>query len=276
MFSVLLMFFIQIIVSLTIFIKPLRKVGALFLASLQILIMVTGNYAPFNLLSLGLILLLFEDKDLNFLKLNKNIKTKSESLKSRKIISIILIILLIINIFLFARAFVPPLAGTALVQKSLGVVSPFRTINTYGLFAFMTTKRFEIIIEGSNDEQTWQEYEFKYKPGSLDRIPSQVAPHQPRLDWQMWFAALRYEREKTWFILFVQKLLQGSEPVLKLLEKNPFPDKPPTYIRAVYYEYKFTDKATREQTGNYWQREQIGLYLQSVRLQNTNNSSEDS
>ena len=72
--------------------------------------------------------------------------------------------------------------------------APFYLANSYGLFAVMTTSRIEIVVEGSNDGQTWQAYEFKYKPGDLARRPPWVAPYQPRLDWQMWFAALgRYQ-----------------------------------------------------------------------------------
>ena len=88
----------------------------------------------------------------------------------------------------------------------------------------MTTSRDEIVVEGSNDGQTWQAYEFKYKPGNLARRPSWVAPYQPRLDWQMWFAALGTYQQNRWFANLMIRLLQGSPEVTALLEKNPFPD----------------------------------------------------
>ena len=69
-------------------------------------------------------------------------------------------------------------------------LEPYRTFNSYGLFAVMTTERHEIIVEGSNDGVNWLPYEFKYKPGDVMKRPGFVAPYQPRLDWQMWFAAL--------------------------------------------------------------------------------------
>jgi hypothetical protein len=119
----------------------------------------------------------------------------------------------------------------------------------------MTTSRPEIIVEGSNDGVTWFEYEFKYKPGDVKRRPKFVAPHQPRLDWQMWFAALSDYRHNPWFVNFCVRLLQGSPEVLALLERNPFPNAPPRYIRAVVYEYHFTDFATRGKTGAWWRRE---------------------
>src|SRR4029077_1660325 len=122
----------------------------------------------------------------------------------------------------------------------VALVSPLRSFNSYGLFAVMTPTRPEIILEGSNDGKNWLPYEFKYKPGDLTQRPRQVAPLQPRLDWQMWFAALGDYRQNPWFIYFCGRLLQGSKPVLALMAKNPFPDGPPTMIRASLYEYRFT------------------------------------
>jgi lipase maturation factor 1 len=130
----------------------------------------------------------------------------------------------------------------------------------------MTTNRAEIIVEGSNDGEHWQAYEFKYKPGDLKRRPAFVEPHQPRLDWQMWFAALGDYQQNPWFLNFCARLLQGSPQVLALMEKNPFPDAPPKYIRAELYEYHFTDTATRRKTGEWWRRERLGDYLPVISI----------
>ena len=92
--------------------------------------------------------------------------------------------------------------------------SPFQIVNSYGLFAVMTTSRPEIIVEGSNDGEAWTAYEFRYKPGELNRAPRWVAPFQPRLDWQMWFAALGNFRQNLWFVGFVRRLLDGSPEVV--------------------------------------------------------------
>ena len=140
-------------------------------------------------------------------------------------------------------------------------LAPFRIFNSYGLFAVMTPSRREIIIEGSSDGVAWLAYEFKYKPGDVKRRPRFVAPHQPRLDWQMWFAALGTYRQNPWLVNFCLRLLEGSRPVLALLEYNPFPQNPPRYIRAVMYDYRFTDFATRRKTGAWWRRQEQGLYL---------------
>ncbi len=124
----------------------------------------------------------------------------------------------------------------------------------------MTPARLDILLEGSRDGRTWEAYEFRWKPGDLTRRPAFVAPHMPRLDWQMWFAVLRDYRSTPWFENLMVRLLQGSPDVLPLLRTNPFPDDPPTYLRATVYDYRFTDLATKRAEGTWWRREEKGLY----------------
>jgi hypothetical protein len=131
----------------------------------------------------------------------------------------------------------------------------------------MTTNRDEIVVEGSNDGSHWQAYEFNDKPGAPDRRPAFVAPFQPRLDWQMWFAALGTSGQNPWFTAFCERLLQGSPDVLSLVAKNPFPGQPPRFVRAELYEYRFTSPAERSVTGAWWHRNWIGQYLPPVSLQ---------
>jgi len=136
----------------------------------------------------------------------------------------------------------------------------FHINNSYGLFAIMTKTRPEIIIEGSNDLNNWSEYKFKWKVGELDRAPFYVAPHQPRLDWQMWFAALGNFNQNPWFISFLGKIFKGSKDVLKLLAYNPFPHSPPRYIRTMVYNYRFTSYEEKEKTGFWWSRTLVRPY----------------
>jgi hypothetical protein len=145
-------------------------------------------------------------------------------------------------------------------------MEPFCIVNRYGLFAVMTNPRLEIVVEGSDDGEQWKEYEFKYKPGDVNRPPPWVEPHQPRLDWQMWFAALGSYQNNRWFMNLSVRLLQGSQDVLDLLGKDPFGGKPPRFVRAVLYEYHFTDAATRSRSGAWWKREAKGLYLPQISL----------
>jgi hypothetical protein len=142
---------------------------------------------------------------------------------------------------------------------------PFRSVGGYGLFAIMTTSRPEIILEGSDDASTWKPYEFRWKPGDVMRRPRFVAPHQPRLDWQMWFAALGSYEQQPWFVPFCARLLEGEPSVTALLARNPFPQAPPRYLRAVVYDYRFTDAAERRATGAWWKREMKGLYVPVLR-----------
>jgi lipase maturation factor 1 len=138
----------------------------------------------------------------------------------------------------------------------------------------MTTTRPEIIVEGSNDGVTWAAYEFPYKPGNLMRAPPIVAPHQPRLDWQMWFAALGNYHQNRWFVNFMLRVLQGERSVLALLQYNPFPRAPPKYVRAEVYLYHFTEHVAQppaqpgEQAGGrpWWAREPRGIYFPAVSL----------
>lgn len=141
-------------------------------------------------------------------------------------------------------------------------IAPLRSFNSYGLFAVMTTTRPEIIIEGSADGHVWVPYEFKWKPGDVRARPKLVAPHQPRLDWQLWFAALGSIRENPWFARFLMRLLEGRPEVTSLLEHVPFSPEPPRYVRAVLYEYRFTHFG--DHTAAWWQRERLGLYCPPV------------
>lgn len=155
---------------------------------------------------------------------------------------------------------VPEFATSEFAADVLTAVGPFRTINAYGLFRVMTTRRPEIVIEGSADGKEWHAYEFPWKPGDVERRPGFVQPHQPRLDWQMWFAALGHYRSNPWVGSLMRRLREGSPEVLALFSHNPFPDEPPRFVRAVLYQYNFSDFQTRAETGAWWTREKVGLY----------------
>jgi len=142
----------------------------------------------------------------------------------------------------------------------------FQLVNGYGLFAHMTTERPEIIVEGSRDGIDWKPYAFRWKPGDPMRRPGFVQPHMPRLDWQMWFAALGSYRSSGWFLPFCQRLLQGSPAVLELLASNPFPGSPPKYLRATLYDYHFTSWAQWRDTGAWWWRDRPRPYVPALEL----------
>jgi hypothetical protein len=144
-------------------------------------------------------------------------------------------------------------------------------VNSYGAFGSVTRERYEIVVEGTDagtltDATAWREYEFRGKPGDPSRRPPQVAPYHLRLDWLMWFAAMSGPSDYPWFSELLLKLLQGDPAVLGLLRTNPFPDRPPRWIRAQLYRYQFTTAAERAQTGAWWKRELVSSYFPAVRL----------
>jgi hypothetical protein len=140
-------------------------------------------------------------------------------------------------------------------------------VNGYGLFAVMTTVRHEIVVEGSDDGQRWLPYEFRWKPGRLDRRPLFVAPHMPRVDWQMWFAALGTCRHNPWFLRLQQRLLDGSPAVARLLDGNPFPAHPPRFVRSRVFDYRFATPEEHAATGAWWSRgEPLGDFCPALTL----------
>jgi hypothetical protein len=149
--------------------------------------------------------------------------------------------------------------------------NPLHLVNTYGAFGSVTKTRYEVVVEGTDEREVgpdtvWKEYGFKGKPGDPQRRPRQYAPYHLRLDWQMWFAALGSVYDQPWFTAFARKLLEGDRATLRLLRDNPFPDAPPTFVRARVYQYHFTTWRERRATGAWWDRSPVGLYLQPVGL----------
>jgi hypothetical protein len=136
-------------------------------------------------------------------------------------------------------------------------------VNPYGLFAVMTTSRVELVLEGSNDGEHWKFYSFRYKPGDVARGLPLVAPYQPRLDWQFWFAALGRPQSNPWVPTLVYRLLLGQPEVLALLEPPPFPT-PPRFIRVQAYSYTFTGQQRRNRDQSVWQRTLLGTWLGPV------------
>jgi len=284
------MFAIELVVPFFIFLgRSFRLAAALFFIGFQIIIGATGNYGFFNLLTILLCLPLLDDDFIEapgrFIlrlwrkmrqKLRKRFaqeevsETQSRAVRApRKLRSSRLASVMSIPL----AALVIIVSGTEMVRLTIGraampgflvdiveAVSPFRSINRYGLFAVMTTHRPELVVEGSWDGLTWKEYEFKWKPGSLAQPPRFVEPHMPRLDWQMWFAALGRCEHNPWFQRFEEKLLEGSPPVLGLLKNDPFAGQSPNFIRTDVYEYHFTDPAAKSQQGTWWRREYRSPY----------------
>jgi hypothetical protein len=229
--------------------KTLRHAGAWLTITLQLLILLTGNYAFFNILTIALAMFLFIEPE-------EAPPGKVQRAVSAGLAAFVGVVSGLLFVQLFSTS-LPP--GGA---EILHVVEPLRVVNTYGLFALMTTTRPEIVVEGSSDGVTWKAYEFPYKAGDVRRAPRVVEPFQPRLDWQMWFAALGTYQQNRWFVNFMIRLLQGERSVLRLMEYNPFPNAPPKHIRGRLYLYEFTSFGDRA----WWKREDRGLYFPASAL----------
>ncbi len=147
------------------------------------------------------------------------------------------------------------------------VLEPFRISNQYGLFAVMTAARYEIEFQGSRDGKAWTPYPFRYKPQDPRQAPRIYAPYQPRFDWNLWFASLGRWRQYPFVLRTEELLLQGSPSVRSLFAGNPFPDGPPRQVRAVVWQYWFTDLATKRKEGLWWRRELRGLYAPTLELE---------
>lgn len=284
------MFVIELIAPFCLFApRAFRHRAALLIAILMLLIALTGNYTFFNLLTLALCLPCLDDawwtsacpRFARILLSSDRLwpPRVSQSLVDtlfdatagvchapRWVLGAVAALVIPFTVLqalpsVTRRPVLPELLG-ALVNG----VAPFRSLNNYGLFAVMTNPRLELIFEGSDDGRDWRAYEFPDKPGDLAHRPTWVAPHQPRLDWQLWFAALGSPAQNRWVLHLCEHLLRGTPDVLALFATNPFAQKPPRFVRVVRYEYHFTDPATRARSGQWWRRTPLDFYVQPASL----------
>jgi hypothetical protein len=270
--GVVITFAIEFLAPLGIFgPRRVRHCAAWAMIVLQVAILVTGNYAFFNWLTIALCLPLFEDRAWPKVIRRRAPTAPVVSFRRRwpaRIVGVAMIPIILLTGAQLISAFSRKFEWPSPVVTIHSALAPLRSFNSYGLFAMMTTERPEIVVEGSNDGTLWHEYEFKWKPGDVKRRPALVAPHQPRLDWQMWFAALGDVRQNQWFVRFLFSLLRGSPEVLEQLDWNPFPSQPPRYVRAVLYDYRFTKP--EDGGAAWWAREGKRLYCPPISLEDQN------
>ena len=265
--SVVALFLIELLVPFSAFApRPFRHAGAAAMIALQLLIMATGNYAFFNLTAIALALLLFDDPALARVvpsRIARALAAGSSRPDPRRfVLAPLVVLLLLLGIVRLVVTGAGYGHAVTVVHRTVRWLEPLRIVNGYGLFAVMTTVRREIVIEGSRDGVVWHAYSFRYKPGDPAQRPGWVAPHQPRLDWQMWFAALRTVQAESWFLSFAVRLLDGSPEVLALLSANPFPEAPPVFVRALIREYHFAPKGA----GDWWTVGEPRLWMPVVQL----------
>jgi len=260
--------------------RRLRHAAALSLAALQLGFAATGNFGFFNLLSASLLILFFDDAALaprlrRFVRTPGLAEPRESQLPGgpeadrgrrrwRATVAVTAPPATVVGFLGLVQLLVvvPGLGGLvpSPARQLVSELAPFRVANGYGLFAVMTTRRPEIVFEGSRDGTTWVPYRLPYKPGPVERAPPFVAPHMPRLDWQLWFAALGDARAHPWVIPLMERLLEGEPTVLGLFADDPFDGDPPRTIRALLYDYKLVSPTVRRTKGSVWKRTLLGRW----------------
>lgn len=259
--STILMFVVELVIPFGMFGPDWMRLGV-FIAfvSLQLGIWFTGNFSYLNHLTIVLSLILVSNLYLAHWFTAPPLEPTPWPIYL--LCSLGGIFLMTLQIVQLYHHFFP----NAFFHGWLRKFDSYHIVNRYGIFAIMTTTRFEIIFEGSDDNKEWKEYTFYHKPSEVSRRPRRISPYQPRLDWQAWFLPFTTFEQEAWCEQFVYHLLKGTPEVLKLIKDTPFPSKPPKYVRSLIYDYKFTTFKEKRTSGNWWKREYVGLYNSAATL----------
>lgn len=269
-FSVLVSHFIQIVVPFGLFApQPIAAIAGGLIIFHQLWLILSGNYSWLNWLTVVPGFAAFRDPHW----------IRVPQFAPRPLVFDLLLYLISIGtVILSIRPIQNLLSKHQAMNRSY---NPFHLVNTYGAFGQVGRERYEIVIEGTNERvitsaTQWHEYGFKAKPGDPKRMPPQIAPYHLRLDWLVWFLPFTvavtdhgiYVRGyDVWFLRFIRKLLLGDQAILKLMKHNPFPDQPPAFVRAIFYRYRYTSWQQKRETGAWWTRQPIGVFLPPVSLE---------
>lgn len=255
-----LTFVVELVLPLCIWApRPVRRLAFVGMLGFQVFVGLTANYGFFNYLSAALSLWVLDDRDLGV----QEPVAREPSRRETAVLAAAALVLVPISVIPFFPYMRVPPAVLEAVRPIDRVLDTYRSINAYHLFASMTLVRREAIVEGTADGVTWRPYEFRYKAGAVDRPPRFVAPHHPRVDFQLWFLLLG-NRGARWADALLDRLLRDPAAVAALFADDPFPTAPPSAVRIAVYRYRFSDRATRAATGAWWTRELEG-YTRPVR-----------
>jgi hypothetical protein len=246
--------------------RRLRLVAGALIVAFQSILILSGNLSFLNWLTLIIALSCFDDRFLVRLvparfRPSLDALVEVEASKARRYVSAALALLV-------GGLSLDPVVNLLSPRQAMNAsFEPFGLVNTYGAFGSVSRERYEVIIEGTRSERidegtVWQEYELPCKPGRVDRSPCWITPYHYRLDWQLWFVPLSPDYQRRWFLSLTNKLLRGDAAVLALFEHNPFPERPPRFVRATFFRYRFAALAS----GSTWRREPAGTYLGPVSL----------
>lgn len=262
--SVVMMFLIEIVLPFGIFgNQEMRLIVFVGFAGLQYFIWITGNLSFLNHLTFVFSMILLNNGALSYVMEIPPIG-HPPSLSLDIFLTLIGSLLTLLQVIQQWQYFY----SNKYLSELFYWLSTLHIVNRYGIFAVMTTSRYEIVVEGSQDGIKWEEYFFKYKPSEITRRPRRISPYQPRIDWQVWFLPFTDFHSAGWFQSFLVHLLRGNPEVTALLRKNPFSEKPPRYVRAVMYEYVFSTPEEKKKHGWWWRRMLVGQYSPTLSLKN--------
>ncbi|MXV64548.1 lipase maturation factor family protein [Natronorubrum sp. JWXQ-INN-674] len=248
--------------------QPASALAGLATIGFQGWLVVTGNFAWLNALTIVLAIATFSDGVLEAVLPVASPETVATPLYLEGAAILVAVIVVAMSI--------RPIENMLSESQTMNTAfDPLHLVNTYGAFGSVTRDRYEVVIEGTTDdvitdETEWEAYRFAGKPTALERRPPQIAPYHLRLDWQLWFAAMAPSpRRHPWFSRFLAKLLEGDEKTLGLVAEDPFADREdgPEHVRATRYRYRYTTPEERAETGDWWRRERVGSYVEPVSLE---------
>ncbi|HLG20685.1 MAG TPA: lipase maturation factor family protein [Bdellovibrionota bacterium] len=229
-----------------------RHRAALVFVLFELIPFLAGNYTHFSLTVMALCLFLLDDAF--WIELLPLARERIEQLAGNKYRGFsvvtrrtVLSILLALTGLHFGQSFFPSAARFTNLNSLLAIFSSFGVVDRYAFEFTQEEFRPELRVEGSPDGENWRPYEFHWKPESPKRLSPILASHHPRLDWQMAYAAGSPASKTEWVSRFCHRLLEGSAPVLDLLQENPFPYSTPQVVRILRYEHRFTEISTKDE-----------------------------
>src|SRR5438094_1026558 len=242
-----------------------RHIAGVLLVTFQIFLIISGNLSFLNYVTIIPFLACFDDTFLRRILPKSLVRRAEEAAQQAKPCRVQNAVAVALSILVAYLSIAPVLNLVSNRQVMNSSFDPLDLVNTYGAFGSVGKERYEIIFEGTDDalisgDTKWKEYEFTAKPGDPNRRPPFIAPYQPRIDWQIWFAAMASPADYPWTLHFVWKLLHNDRGTLSLLANNPFPNAPSRYIRARLYRYQFAPLGEKE----WWKREPISEWLPAL------------
>ncbi|OBK73739.1 lipase maturation factor family protein [Mycobacterium sp. 1274761.0] len=243
--------------------QPIASIAAAIIAITQLWLVLSGNFCWLNWLTIVLAVSVIDASVFG-------ISASPEAAATQPLWYAVVVIAF--TALIVVRSWYPARNLVSRRQRMNAIYDTLHMVNTYGAFGSINRTREEVILEGTSatdpdDETSWAEYDFKGKPGDVRRMPRQWSPYHLRLDWLMWFLAISPSYAQTWLIALCRGLLTNNDAIIRLLRTNPFPDAPPTYVRATLYRYRFSTPHELRSQHVWWHRERIGEYLAPIALE---------